>query len=319
MSVREAQPPVAEAGRSALGRAWPPGRWSGERLFPYVMVAPATLVLLLFTIYPTLFNLNASLRDVTVYNFTSGAHRFIGTRNYEALGRSAEFWGATGATLLYVVASVGFGFLIAFGLALALQHTPGLRALVSPFLLVPLMATPAVVALAWNQMLVSELGVVNYLLGLVGLPAPPWLGAAPWPLVTVVLIDVWQHVPFMFFVLLAGLTVLPDEPFEAAAIDGAGTWDAFRYLTLPLLLPVILVTLIFRTMNAFTSFDVIYVLTGGAPGTGTEILNLFLYRKAFKAFEFGQAGAVAVAMVLITGLIGITLIRLLARDDEGRD
>jgi multiple sugar transport system permease protein len=310
VKVREASPTVPPARRFAVG-----GAWSGERLFPYLMVAPATAILVAFTVYPTLFNLNASLRDITVYNFTSGAHRFVGLRNYELLWRSAEFWAATGATMLYVVASVTIGFLIAFALALVLQSSPGLRALVSPFLLVPLMATPAVVALAWNQMLVSDLGVVNYLLEAAGLPTPPWLGATPWPLLTVVLIDVWQHIPFMFFVLLAGLTVLPDEPFEAAAIDGAGPWQAFRYLTLPLLQPVIMVTLIFRTMNAFTSFDVIYVLTGGAPGTGTEILNLFLYRKAFKAFEIGQAGAVAVAMVVLTALIGVALIRLMQREE----
>ena len=313
MKVEQAAAATRAVSTRRAGR-WTLGRWSSERMFPYLMVAPATLILLGFTLYPTFFNLNASMRDINVYNFTSETHRFIGTRNYERLWRSAEFWSSVGATMLYVVASVVVGFLIAFALALILQHTPRLRALTSPFLLVPLMATPAVVALAWNQMLVSELGVVNYLLGMVGVPAPPWLGAAPWPMMTVVLIDVWQHVPFMFFVLLAGLTVLPDEPFEAAAIDGAGVWDAFRYLTLPLLQPVILVTLIFRTMNAFTSFDVIYVLTGGAPGTGTEILNLFLYRYAFKAFEIGQAGAVAVAMALITALIGVILIRLMSRE-----
>lgn len=312
----EASPSLSAAPATRARRGWLARPWSLDRLFPCVMVAPATAILLVFTLYPTYFNLNASLRDITVYNFTSGAHRFVGLRNYEQLARSAEFWAAAGATLIYVVASVVVGFVIAFGLALVLQSTPRLRAVASPLLLVPLMATPAVVALAWNQMLVSEIGVVNYLLDLVRLPAPPWLGAAPWPLVSVILIDVWQHVPFMFFVLLAGLSVLPDEPFEAAAIDGAGPWDLFRYLTLPLLKPVIMVALIFRTVGAFTSFDVIYVLTGGAPGTGTEVLNLFLYRKAFKAFEFGQAGAVAVAMVLVTALIGVLLIRLMDREES---
>ncbi|MDA8217261.1 MAG: sugar ABC transporter permease [Dehalococcoidales bacterium] len=274
------------------------------------------LVLLVFTLYPLVYNLDLSVRNVTLYNYHSSEHAFVGLTNYLQVLRDHEFWAALSATLIYTISSVGIGLVIAFALALLFERSERVRARISPFLLVPLMATPAVVALAWNQLLISDIGVVNYLLRLIGVDPPPWLGGFPWPLISVIAIDIWQHVPFMFFVLLAGLTVLPEEPFEAAAIDGASAWQVFRLLTLPLLAPVILVTIIFRGMTAFTAFDVIYVLTGGAPGSGTETLNLLLYRKGFKAWNFSEAGALAVLMVILTGAIAIVLISLLNREES---
>ncbi|MCL4465350.1 MAG: sugar ABC transporter permease [Chloroflexi bacterium] len=291
-------------------------RLSLDSALPWLLVVPAVLILLVFTIYPIIYNLDLSLRNVTLYNYRAAQQTFVGLGKYLQVLSDQEFWSAVGATFTYTIASVGIGLVIAFALALLFERYEGIRARISPFLLVPLMATPAVIALAWNQLLIADIGVVNYLLRLIGLNPPPWLGTFPWPLISVITIDIWQHVPFMFFVLLAGLTVLPEEPFEAAAIDGASAWQTFRHLTLPLLSPVILVTVIFRGMTAFTSFDVIYILTGGAPGSGTETLNLFLYRKAFKAWNFSEAGAIAVLMVILTGAIAITLISLLNREES---
>lgn len=314
MALARGEPAPAVGALRPLQRAR--RRLTFDHVFPILLCAPATLVLVALTLYPTLFSVNASLRDVNIYNFRSGAHRFVGLSNYMRLLTSQDFWDAAVATATYVVASTLLVFVIALGLALLFERADRLRAVVSPLLLIPLMATPAVVALCWSQLLISDIGVVNYLLGLVGVEGPAWLGKSPWPMVSVVFIDVWEHVPFMYFVLLAGLTVLPHEPFEAAAIDGAGGWQTFRYLTLPLLKPVILVALIFRIMTALTTFDIIYVLTGGSPGSGTETLNLLLFRLALKAFEVGQSGALAVVMVLITAVIAACLMRAMYREES---
>ncbi len=286
-------------------------RWLG-----WIMLAPSLLLLLALTTYPTLFSLVNSVRDLTPFNFRAGTAPFIGLRNYVRIFQDPSFWWSAWISLIFVFATVGLTFLIALSLALAIERDQILQKILSPILLLPLMATPTVVGLIWNLLLTTDHGVVNYLMSVAGLPQFDWLNTQELALVMVVLVDVWQHVPFMFFALLAGLSVMSAEPTEAARIDGANWWQVQRYITLPLLTPIILVVVLFRMIGAFNTFDMIYILTQGGPGTATQTLSIFLYHTAFRAKQMGMAAALSTVMLLIVGMMTFVLIRRLYRTGE---
>ena len=286
--------------------------WLDRRL-GYILLAPSLLLLLALTSYPTLFSLINSLRDLTSFNFRSGKAPFVGLTNYARILQDPNFWWSAWVSLIFVFATVLLTFLIALSLALAIERDQVLQRILSPILLLPLMATPAVVGLIWNVLLATDHGVINYLMEMAGLPQIDWLTNSQWALVTIVLVDVWQHVPFMFFALLAGLSVMSSEPTEAAKIDGANWWQLQRYITIPLLAPIILVVVLFRMIGALNTFDMIYILTQGGPGTATQTLSIFLYHMAFRVKHMGMAAALSILMLAIVGTLTFILIRRLYR------
>jgi multiple sugar transport system permease protein len=166
-------------------------------------------------------------------------------------------------------------------------------------LLMPLLINPVVVALIWRMFLHPELGIVNYLLGLIGIAKVNWLGDPVIAFWTVVLTDIWHQVSFMIVLLLAGLSALPKEPYEAARMDGASTLQSFIHVTLPLMRPVIIVTLLIRLIFAVKTFDLVYVMTRGGPGTATDLISYFIYRSAFFGLNSGQASAISVLLLVI--------------------
>jgi multiple sugar transport system permease protein len=171
-----------------------------------------------------------------------------------------------------------------------------------------MLLTPVVVGLMWRALLNPDWGLINWALETVGLPAPDWLGSVGLAKLTIILVDSWQWTPFVFMIVFARLQSLPEDVFEAAAMDGAGPWTTFRRITLPMLAPAIVFAAVFRTVDAFRSFDLIYGLSYGGPARGTTTLAFFAFQNGFQFQNYGYAAASAYAMLLI--LIGLTTLLL---------
>ncbi|MBV9543420.1 MAG: sugar ABC transporter permease [Chloroflexi bacterium] len=173
--------------------------------------------------------------------------------------------------------------------------------------------TPAVVAFMWRFMLHPDMGIINYFLGIAGFGHPVWLGDPKLALPSIMGVEIWRNTPFMFLVFLAGMQSLPVELFEAAAVDGASFWQQFRRLTLPLLMPLILVAVIIRGMDALREFDTIFIMTGGGPGNSTETIAISTYRYSFRNYDMGLGSAVSYVIFAIVFLFGLYFVRRMNR------
>jgi multiple sugar transport system permease protein len=187
------------------------------------------------------------------------------------------------------------------------------RSVFRSLLLVPMMLPAVVVGVVWRLMLNSNFGALNGTLKGIGVntDALTWTGSPKLAMASVIVADVWQWTPFMFLILLAGLQAIPQEPYEAALIDGASGWQTFRHVTLPLLKPAILIALLLRTMDLLRVFDQIFILTEGGPGFATETVSLYIYRTAFRFSNFGYAAAMSFVLLMITNVISVGYIRFL--------
>jgi len=282
-----------------------------------VFLAPAVIILLSITVFPMFYSLLLAFHD---WNMGSWAGwRFIGLENFKMIFRHDVFFRTSVVvTILFVTGTVGAQFILGMGIALLLNRELRKPGLVRTILILPTMMTPVVVGLIWRFMYNPELGIMNYLLNLMGISSRNWLGDLKTALLSVMFADTWEWTPFMALVILAGLHALPREPFEAASIDGASSWAVFRYITLPLAKPTILVAVLIRLMDAFKAFDLVFVLTKGGPGMATEVLSFYTYRTGFKFFHMGYAAALSYVMLLIIVIISQVFIRLLAREEVGR-
>ncbi len=182
-----------------------------------------------------------------------------------------------------------------------------------PLALAPMMITPVAVGLFWRMLLNTKWGVVNYLLTLIGLPPQSWLADQRIAFISIIIVQVWWGVSFVFLILLGGLSALPKEPYESATIDGASSWQAFRFITLPLLKPVLVVVATIRIIDALREFDIIYTLTGGGPGDATRVFTLELFKTAFERGNYGLAAAQAIILLLIILVFTFGLVRALSR------
>ena len=283
---------------------------------PLVLLAPTILVLLALTLYPFGYSLVLSLNDWNMSNRLA-TWEFAGLANYWDILQDPRFWNAGRVTATFIVATVAVQLLLGLGIALLLQRQVVARGIVRTALLLPMMTTPVVVGLIWRFMYNPNQGILNYLLGQVGLPTPNWLGSLRTGLASVMIADVWEWTPFMVLILLAALQTLPHEPFEAAAIDGASGWQAFQHITLPLLRPTIVVAVLIRVIDSFKTFDLVYVLTNGGPGTSTETLSFYTYKWGFKFFQMGYAAALSFVMLIAVTIFANILILATARNRGG--
>jgi ABC-type sugar transport system permease subunit len=244
-------------------------------------------------------------------------HRpFVGLRNYLDAVEDPRFRGALLHTLFFAVSSVTLELVIGLWLALALNRAFRGRGLVRAAVLVPWAIPTVVSALLWRFMFEGQTGIVNAALTDVGLLREPivWFIQPATAWVPVILADVWKTTPFVALLLLAGLQNIDTSLYEAARIDGASAWRQFRYVTLPLLRPAILVALIFRTLDAFRVFDLIYALTGGGPGTSTEPIALYTFNALLQNLQFGYGSALSVIVFLVTFGLALVYIRFLGAD-----
>ena len=279
--------------------------------FQYRLLGPLILLLVAILIYPLVFSFWVSLHD---YELTAiGQEKFIGLANYRGLLDNPSYWRAMANTLIFVALAVGLELLLGFGLALLLHRSVPLRNLFRAVLLTPMFITPIAVGLMFRFLLNSQLGIIPYLLKGVGIQVD-WFGPRL-ALLSIVLIDVWQWTPFMLLLLLAGLESLPTEPFEAARVDGASGWAMLRYMTIPLMRPIILAAVIIRMLDAFKVFEYIYAITRGGPGERTEVIQYHIYRVGFRFFRMGEAAAMAYTLIVITLILVAILFYILRREE----
>jgi multiple sugar transport system permease protein len=285
-------------------------RWR-ESSLAYVLIAPTVAVLLALSVYPLIYAVKVAFQSGT------GESARWTLAHFARLASDQFFLAALGHTLVYASVALTFEFLLGFGLALLVDRPLRGRGLFRALLLVPMMLPPVVVGVVWRLMLNPDFGAINGTLRSVGLTtdALTWTASPKLAMLSVIAVDVWQWTPFVFLVLLAGLQAIPQEPYEAARIDGSSAWQTFRFITLPLLKPALLIALLLRTMDLLRVFDQIFILTEGGPGFATETVSLYIYRAAFRFFDFGYAAAMSFILLIITNLISAGYIRLLQRQE----
>lgn len=273
-----------------------------DRRFGWILMMPGIALLAAVIGFPVIWALNTSLFDYTL--IMPGYDNFVGADNYARAFNDGEFIHAAKVTFFFVVAVVLIEFAIGFLVALMLNDTQRGKNIYYLILLCPLLMNPVVVGLIWRMFLHPTLGIVNYLLSTVSLGPVNWLGDAGIAFWTVVMVDIWHQVSFMIVLLLAGLSALPKEPYEAARVDGASALQSFWHITLPLMRPVIVVTLLIRVIFAIKTYDIIYIMTRGGPGVATDLVSYFIYRRAFVGLDLGEA--CAMAGILLVTVIAIT-------------
>jgi multiple sugar transport system permease protein len=280
-----------------------------ERRLGAAILAPSLAVIALVAAYPIGYAIWLSLNEYSV--ITPGLSRFVGLDNYlDALG-SSDFWAAMRTTVLFTVISVGLELMIGLAMALVMHQAFRGRALLRAVVLVPWAVLTVVTAITWRTIFEPELGFANTALSRLGLPGGDvvWLGEEGYALAVMIFADVWKTAPFMALLLLAGLQGISQDLYDAAKVDGASTWQRFRSITLPLLIPAITVALIFRTLDALRVFDLPYVLTKGA--NGTETLSLIAQKELVTNRNTGLGSALAVLTFLTVIGISFLYIRFL--------
>ena len=286
-----------------------------EARLAWVLVLPALGSIVLIALFPLLWTVWESLH-IHDLRMPWRGRPFVGLAHYIEAFTDARFWQAMWHTALFTVVSVIMELVLGLILALVLHHAYRGRSVVRVAVLIPWAMPTVVVALVWRLMFESPIGIVNAVFMDFGLMREPLLWfthpIAAW--VPVILADVWKTTPFVALLLLAGLQNIDTSLYEAARIDGASPWQQFIHITLPLLQPALLVALIFRTLDAFRVFDLIYVLTGGGPGTATEPIALYTFSILFQNLRFGFGAALSVMIFLVTFALALLYIRVLGKD-----
>jgi len=287
-----------------------------ERAWGYLLASPAFLLVALVAVAPIAAALWLSLhRRMPVF----GIDEFVGAWNYVQLLSDERFWAACWTTLYFTGLSVGAELLLGFALALVLDGLTtgrgGSSRWAQVMIVVPWAIPTVVSAQIWAWLYQPDYGLLNYLLQRGGLITQPidWLADPDWAIHAAVVMDVWKTTPFAALLLLAGLKTVPQDLYAAARIDGAGAWQQFRQITLPLLMPVVVIVLVFRTMDAVRVFDAVYVLTGGGPGNSTETLSIYAYKTLFQTLQFGYGSTLATAMFLVVAALSSVYLVLLRR------
>lgn len=286
----------ADAGANRAQRA-------GERWAPWVLLAPVLVIMNVVGIYPLLQSLYISFTG-TKPTDPSADQGFVGVKNYAEVVTDGQFWHAVVVTGAFTLASVALSLVLAVAMAVLFnRRLPGF-VLMRSLILIPMLVTPIAVGLIWRIMMMPELGVLNYLLGFVGLGPFQWGSSRASALAAVVLVDIWQWTPFMFIIIFAGLKSLPKSPFESAQIDGAGGWQIFWLVTVPMLKPVIVIAVLLRLIDALRTYDTIYIITRGGPDFATDVISVYLQRVNFKFFDLGYGSALSwVTMFLILAVV----------------
>lgn len=271
-----------------------------RRVSPFLwFIVPAVLVVLAVIVFPWMFTLWMSLFDWKI----GSRAQFVGLANYVELATNQRFLTSILHTLVFTALAVAAPLVLGTAAALVFHQKFAGRGFWRGAFVLPMMATPVAIALVWVMMFHPQQGVLNYLLSLVGIPASEWVYSPMLAIPCLVLVDIWQWTPLVMLIVLGGLASLPTDPFEAAYMEGATRWQTLRYVTLPLLMPFIMVAAVVRLIDALKTFDTIYVITQGGPGTSSETINLYLYLQAFSFYQIGKASSVVVVFfVLVVGL-----------------
>lgn len=307
-------PPMQQA---ASMRARRGQRQMSDRRIVMWFILPTIILLILMNILPLIYSLYLSFTNYSVIE--NKPPEWIGIQNYQSILSDPKFWSTFATTGRYAILSVALQTVIGFGLALLLRNKFKGSGLVTTLILIPMMLSPIVVATFWKLIYNPSYGIFNVLLGYTNInTAPEWLGEPGRVLWAIIIVDVWMWSPFVMLLCLAGLSAIPEYLYEAAAIDRAGTWFQFRRITLPQVMPLLLIAVLFRTIEAFKQFDLVYGLTGGGPGDLTETVSIRLYRLAFSGqYDTGTSSALAYIILVVIIAISNLYIRSLNKVRSG--
>jgi multiple sugar transport system permease protein len=293
--------PLARAVAAPQSRGWSiPDSW-----LPHLLLGPALLALAAVFAYPLLYSFWLSLN---VYNLTRPP-RFAGLDNYILIVQDPRVWESFAVSVQFAAISLALQLGLGLGLALLLARVVLFRGVIRTIIIIPLMLTPVILGLNWRLMLNLDWGIINYFIRLFGFPAINFVNDPNWAMAALVLVDVWHTTSFTVLVLSAGLASLPDEPFEAASIDGASGWQKLWYLTLPLLRPLFLVIVLFRSYELIRVYDIVFALTGGGPGRLTETISFHIFNRMFQGFQIGYASAISYVLFGLCLVWSIVIIK----------
>lgn len=273
-----------------------------KRIIPYIWCLPALALAMFTAYYPVVYSFFLSLTD---YKFGSSSINFIGLENYVKAISSGDFLSSLQITLSFIIPAVVIELLFGLSVALFFNTITKGESIIKALITLPISITPLVAGLMWKWILEPEVGVLNYFLEVLGLPRQGWLGNPDYALWAIVLTDVWKQTPFVIIVMLAALSSIPSDMYEAAIIDGAGSWARFRNITLYFIRPALFVVMLSLTATAFKVFDTVYVLTQGGPGGATAVLSFEIYRTGFKFSNLAYASAMSFLMLIICMVISI--------------
>ncbi len=283
---------------------------------PFMMIAPAIIIILGVTIFPLFYSISISLTPMNLTRPMSGKE-FIGLRNYYEVLGEFRFWKTLSNTMIMVSLGITFEFFVGLSLAVILNRKFKGKQLITVLFLIPTLVVPVVIGMIWRLLLHYSYGFINYVIRVLNLgEGVPWLAKPFLALMVMIVIDIWEWTPLIFLIILAGMVSLAREPFEAAAIEGATAWQTFWRVTLPLLKPVLIVALLIRIIDAFKLFDTIFILTQGGPGLATETTSMFIYYKAFKYFDVGKASATSWLFLIIIVVITTFLLKYIYRTER---
>lgn len=281
----------------------------GEKAFPYLLMLPAAIALALVSIYPLYMGVQASLTHY-VFGRAVGSAGFT---NYANVFADQTFWDAMALTARYVIIVLVLETVLGLALALLVNRELRLVGFFRMSIIAPMAVAPVAVGVIWRLMYASDTGAVDPLFIALGLPAPAMLAHPELAFWALVLVDTWEWTPLLFLLCLAGLQSLPQEPLEAARVDGAGPVRVFFEHTLPLLVPVLAVGIVLRLIDAIGTFDQIFVLTRGGPGTATQLISIYAYNTSFNFNQYGQGAAMLISLFVVVFALMMVVIRLMRR------
>jgi multiple sugar transport system permease protein len=275
-----------------------------DRHAKWLFPLPAILFILVMMVFPIVYT---GWNSLTPWSISAGRPAtFFGLTNYFNLPEDSRFVASIFRTFYFTILAVAVEVILGVAIALLLNRDFRFKRVVNSIILLPMMATPVAIAMVWLLMYVPTTGIVNFVLRSLGLPEGLWVYNAQSVIPALALVDIWEWTPMIILISLAGLTALPHDPFEAARVDGASTWQMLRYITLPMLMPTITVATLLRLIDALKTFDIIYTMTQGGPGFTSETLNIYAFIQAFQYFNFGYASSILVIFFAI--VLGVSLL-----------
>jgi multiple sugar transport system permease protein len=285
-----------------------------ERNLRILFPLPAIIFVAMLMIFPVLYTLFLSL---TNWNLTSGAPlSFVGFKSYARVLAEPRFLHAVARTFLFTFFAVALEGILGVAIALILNRAFVGKSVAKLLLLLPLVATPVAIGIVFNLFYDPTIGLANFMLKSVGLPQGLWISSAATVIPSLIIVDVWQWTPMITLIVLAGLAGLSNEPFEAAHVDGASEWQILRYVTIPMVMPVILTAVILRLIDALKTFDIIFAMTGGGPGYASETLNIMAFKYSFEYFRMGQSSVILIALFLVVFGCSLGIMKLRASSED---
>lgn len=285
--------------------------WVTDRRLKLLFILPSGLLLIGLFLFPLLWALVLSFTDFSATR--NQPIRFVWFENYVEVLTSASVWNHAVTTGIIVGAAVALQTLLGFGIAYLISRQQRWRGVLMIVFLLPMILPRVIVGAFWRFMLDAQFGVINGVLQVLGFGTQQWLSEPTLATISLIVVDTWQWTPFIMVISLAGLTALPAYLYEAAEIDRASEWFKFRHITLPLVWPLLLIAILFRAIDAFRLFEIVFVVTGGGPGVTTETLSFQLYKVAFLRFDTGLASAYGILMALFVIVAGFFYVRYLRK------